>query len=132
MQRICFTLTLALNSIGCVSVEPSSPPAEPKQVLDAEARAPELREMPFDQERLIRAVAQSDDANSHLVMFGGAAQKLVRTGRCTVAEFEEQGGWVRAVSRGAGWYFVYCGGYRSNHRIYFHVHREVIEVSDSR
>ena len=73
-----------------------------KPVPVEQASAPERREGPFDQERLIRAVTRSDDASTHLIVFGGAAQKLIRTGRCTVAEFEEQGGWVRSVSRDPG------------------------------
>ena len=97
-----------------------------------QASAPEQRDVPFDQERLIRAVTRSDDASTHLIVFGGAAQKLIRTGRCTMAEFEAQGGWVRSVSRDTGWYFIYCGGYDHNNRIYFHVDREVLEVEEAR
>lgn len=122
---------LASISLGCGNFESSAPRAEPNQVPVVVATAPESRDVQFDQERLIRAVARSDDASIHLVKLGGAAQKLVRTGKCTVAEFEEEGGWVRSVSRGAGWYFIYCGGDHRNNRIYFNVHREIIVLPDS-
>ena len=69
----------------------------------------------------------------HLIVFGGAAQKLIRTGRCTVAEFEEQGGWgAIRVARPGLVLHLFAAGMTTTIEIYFHVVREVIEVEEAR
>lgn len=67
-----------------------------------------------------RIVAQSDDFTQYHATFARVAQRLISEGRCTAAEFEEQGGWVKSVTqhRNEPVYFAYCGGMTLANKIY--------------
>tara|TARA_R110000787_G_scaffold38249_2_gene96537 strand:- start:310 stop:957 length:648 start_codon:yes stop_codon:yes gene_type:complete len=66
-----------------------------------------------------RLVAQSDDFTEHRAAFVLAAGTLIREGRCTAADFEEQGGWVKSSNhRDQLVYFTYCGRMTVANRIY--------------
>lgn len=66
-----------------------------------------------------RLVAQSDDFSQYRAAFVKAADKLIRNGRCSAADFEEQGGWMKSSNhRDAPVYFTYCGGMTIANRIY--------------
>lgn len=66
-----------------------------------------------------RLVAQSDDFAQHRAAFVRAAGALIREGRCTPADFEEQGGWLKSSNhRDQPIYFTYCGGMTTTNRIY--------------
>ena len=44
---------------------------------------------------------------------------MIQSGRCTAADFEEQGGWMKSTNhRDAPIYFTYCGGMTVANRIY--------------
>lgn len=68
-----------------------------------------------DGERLVKG---SDDFAAHRKVFTEAANKLISQGRCTEADFLENGGWVKSTSQGASMYFMYCGGFSVSNRIY--------------
>lgn len=72
---------------------------------------------------LKKAVLQSDHASKHGAAFEKASRSLVAAGRCTVADFQEMGGWVKATGkyRDRPVYFTYCGGFSTSHRIYLDV-----------
>jgi len=73
-------------------------------------------ETALDAERL---VAQSDDFTEHRAAFVRAANELSESGRCTAADFEEQGGWMKSSNhRDEPIYFTYCGGMTVANRIY--------------
>lgn len=57
-----------------------------------------------------RLVAQSDDFRRYEAEFVKAAETLMASGRCTVSDFEEQGGFMRSTNKGSGIYFTYCSG----------------------
>lgn len=64
-------------------------------------------------------VAQSDDFAQHRAAFVNAATKLIGEGRCTPADFEEQGGWIKSSNhRDQPIYFTYCGGMTTTNRVY--------------
>lgn len=64
-------------------------------------------------------VSQSDDFATHRAAFVAAANELIGDGRCTAADFEEMGGWVKSTShRDEPIYFTYCGGMTIANRIY--------------
>lgn len=65
-------------------------------------------------------VAQSDDFARYRRQFTAIAAKLVAEGRCTSAEFEEQGGFVKSVTehRNEPIYFIYCGGMTADNKLY--------------
>lgn len=66
-----------------------------------------------------RLVAQSDDFAQYRDAFTTAARTLIADGRCTAAEFEEMGGWVKSSNdRDRPVYFTYCGGMTTANRIY--------------
>lgn len=79
-------------------------------------RPPDPAETASDAERL---VAHSDDFAQHRTAFVQAANELVASGRCTAADFEEQGGWMKSTNhRDEPIYFMYCGGMTVANRIY--------------
>ena len=66
-----------------------------------------------------KLVAQSDDFAKYRAVFVTAAGKLIDEGRCTEADFEEQGGWIKSINHGdEPIYFTYCGGMTIANRIY--------------
>ena len=69
---------------------------------------------------LVRAIGRSDDSHVYRSSFLTAARQLIERGQCTVADFEEIGGWVRSAGRRSV-YFTYCGGRYPSNRIYLEV-----------
>ena len=65
-------------------------------------------------------VSRSDDYDQYRTVFVAAAKELIENGHCTVAEFEQWGGFTRSVSRSSR-YFLYCGGFHLSNRIYLNV-----------
>lgn len=66
-----------------------------------------------------RLVAQSDDFGRYRAAFVRAANTLIEDGRCTPADFEQMGGWVKSSNhRDQPIYFTYCGGLTISNRIY--------------
>ena len=65
-------------------------------------------------------VAQSDDFKRYREAFTEVAMKLIADGRCTTADFQEQGGWMKSVNqyKDEPVYFTYCGGMTSENKIY--------------
>lgn len=82
----------------------------------SETRPPDPAETAAPDESL---VANSDDFTQHRKAFAKAAAELIASGRCTKAEFEEMGGWIKSSNhRDAPVYFTYCGGMTVANRIY--------------
>ena len=67
---------------------------------------------------LDRAIRKSDDFHKYSSRFLEAARQLISQQQCTIADFEEMGGWVRSTTRGRSVYFTYCGGLHVSNRIY--------------
>jgi hypothetical protein len=64
-------------------------------------------------------IAQSDDFATHRGAFVTAANELIAADRCTAADFEEMGGWMKSINhRDEPIYFTYCGGMTTANRIY--------------
>lgn len=64
-------------------------------------------------------VSGSDDYRTYKNVFAKAAADLIASGRCTPADFEEMGGWVKSTNhRTQPIYFTYCGGMRIENRLY--------------
>ncbi len=68
-----------------------------------------------------RLVAQSDDFRIYHTEFAEAARELIEQERCTESDFVEVGGWASSPSKGDGIYFMYCGGFSINNRLYLDV-----------
>ncbi len=93
---------------------PRNPAVKSDQL--SETRPPDPAETAAPDESL---VANSDDFTQHRKAFAKAAAELIASGRCTKAEFEEMGGWIKSSNhRDAPVYFTYCGGMNVANRIY--------------
>ena len=74
----------------------------------SEKRPPDPADEATLDEQLVK---DSDDFNLYHAQFAKLAKALIDSGRCTAAEFIEQGGFVKSVNRqDEPVYFVYCGG----------------------
>jgi hypothetical protein len=68
-------------------------------------------------------IANSDDFTQYRRAFVTATQSLLADGRCSAADFEEMGGWLKATMerRNEPVYFTYCGGMTIANRLYLNV-----------
>jgi len=65
------------------------------------------------------AVSQSDDFGQFQSEFVAAARLLLSSRRCTLAELNEMGGFVKSQThKDRPMYFTYCGGMTIGNRIY--------------
>lgn len=66
-----------------------------------------------------KAIKSSDDFSKYQSVFFSASDKLVKSGKCTLGDFKEVGGWWRSTSyKPKPVYFTYCGGMTRSNRIY--------------
>ncbi len=64
------------------------------------------------------AISQSDDYSKYEAAFAAAARSLIKSRRCTLAEFKDMGGFVKSQSyKNQPIYFTYCGGMTVQNRI---------------
>ena len=63
-------------------------------------------------------VKDSDDFRIHRKVFAEAAGNLIDQRQCTTMDFRENGGWSKSTTKGTNVYFIYCGGFARNNRIY--------------
>jgi hypothetical protein len=72
---------------------------------------------------LDQALGNSDDSDLYFDEFVLASEKLIDRRTCTVADFREAGGWVKAtgVNQSQPVYFTYCGGFTVQNRWYVNV-----------
>ncbi len=73
-----------------------------------------------DESAIVKALRLSDDLSRYESAFVKATTDLVASGRCALADIEENGGWVKSTTtyRNEPVYFVYCGGLTVANRIY--------------
>ncbi len=72
--------------------------------------------------RLERALSYSDDYSTYKSIFIDKSQVLINMGRCSLADFEEFGGWVRSTNyKPKKVYFTYCGEAHISNRIYLDI-----------
>jgi hypothetical protein len=73
-------------------------------------------------------VSQSDDFSKYRKPFVRLAAQLISEGRCTPADFEEMGGWLKSVIeyRDEPVYFTYCGGMTAANKIYVNASTEKV------
>ncbi|WP_420393335.1 SH3 domain-containing protein [Acuticoccus sp.] len=85
----------------------------------AEDRPPDPAASASGAEKL---VAGSDDFARYRTAFAEAAQSLIAERRCTERDFRETGGWSKSHHHDQPIYFVYCGGFTANKRLYLNTH----------
>jgi len=64
-----------------------------------------------------KALKGSDDFSKHSKKMIEVSEGLINSGKCSLKELEEMGGWARSSNRGSGVYFTYC----ANNKIYLNV-----------
>ena len=79
----------------------------------------------LSQEQIIQAIKDSDDYNKYQKNFLNIAQKLIRSGKCSLKDFKNLGGFVKSSQKDTS-YFVYCGGMKIKNKIYVDAKTEQI------
>jgi hypothetical protein len=91
------------------------PEVSPKTDVPAINAAPSI-------EAVTAAIKASDDFAEHSDAFVRASLTLLENGRCTLAQLQENGGWVRSQThKDRPVYFTYCGASHVSNRIYVDV-----------
>lgn len=66
-----------------------------------------------------KSVNKSDDYRIYKGAFIKAAENLIRSGKCTFKELEDQGGFYKSTKyKNQPIYFTYCGGYTQRHKLH--------------
>jgi len=66
-----------------------------------------------------RAIKSSDDFSKYQSVFVSASDQLIKSGKCSLGDFKEMGGWWRSTNhKPKPVYFTYCGGMTRSNRIY--------------
>jgi hypothetical protein len=65
---------------------------------------------------IINVLKSSDDFEKHQKVFISASENLIYSGRCTLKDFKNMGGWLK--SNNDHRYFTYCGKLRIENKIY--------------
>lgn len=69
-----------------------------------------------------QAVKDSDDFSIYQKQFVAASESLVKSGKCSLADFKEMGGWMKSTNhKSKPVYFTYCGGMSKSNKIYLDV-----------
>jgi len=70
---------------------------------------------PISEQQAEWAISQSDDFVQYRTVFIASTQQLIVDGRCSIAKFEESGGWKRSKNfKSEAVYFIDCGGLRAS------------------
>jgi hypothetical protein len=74
------------------------------------------------------ALRYSDDLAIYEEIFIDASQKAIESEICSIEDFQEVGGWMKATgeNRDKPIYFTYCGGFTISNRWYLNVVTESI------
>ena len=68
-----------------------------------------------------KSIKGSDDFSKYSKKMIEVSENLVKSGQCSIKDFEDMGGWMRSTNRGKGVYFTYCGGMNSNNKVYLNI-----------
>lgn len=68
-----------------------------------------------------KAIKGSDDFSKYSKKMIEVSENLVKSGQCSIKDFEDMGGWMSSTNRGKGVYFTYCGGMNSNNKVYLNI-----------
>lgn len=81
-------------------------------------RAAEER-TPNSNSPVAKAIKSSEDFSKYQSVFVSASDKLINSGKCTLGDFRQMGGWMRSSNhKPKPVYFTYCGGMAEGIRIY--------------
>jgi len=68
---------------------------------------------------IVKAIKSSNDFSKYQSIFISASEKLIKSGKCSLGDFKEMGGWCKSTTHKLKpIYFIYCGGMTKNNRIY--------------
>lgn len=73
---------------------------------------------------LEKAIKGSDDFAQYRHNFIEVSGELVQSGKCSLADYKNWGGWTRSVThRPKPIYFTYCGGMSKNNKVYINAQK---------
>ncbi len=88
-------------------------------------KQPKKPKYDFAQSDIRDAIEASDNYKDNKTAFLFKTKELVDSGRCTLKEIKEQGGWMYAPIRtkevGGLQYFIHCGGTNNSNKIYLDI-----------
>ncbi len=68
---------------------------------------------------LEKAIEGSDNYVQYREKFITLSRKLIDQGRCSISDYKEMGGWSRSSNyKSKPIYFIYCGGFSINNKVY--------------
>ena len=72
---------------------------------------------------LANAIKYSDNFEFHKEVFIKYSQKILNSGKCSMKDFRENGGWAKATGSNAQKpvYFIYCGGFTLKDKLYLNI-----------
>ena len=108
---------------------PKKPPAPVPKHIREKVSAIKKKEAQVNRKGLLGIIRQSDDYAQHGKVFLKTAQTLIGLGKCTVADFRNNGGRIRSASHAEN-YFMYRGKANRNNRIYLNVRTGKFAHSD--
>ena len=114
-----------LSACGSGEKVPKAPEAKANAPI-AELR-PDLKEAatryPSDAAEVARLITDSADIDRHRAAFLKATTELLASKRCSAADFQAQGGWMKSALEHAKEpvYFIFCGGAMEENRVYLNV-----------
>ncbi|QQX81104.1 SH3 domain-containing protein [Shewanella sp. KX20019] len=69
--------------------------------------------------KLEKAIKNSDNYSLYRNNFIKLSDKLIKQGKCNLADYTEMGGWVRSTThKPKPIYFTYCGGFSKSNKVY--------------
>lgn len=83
------------------------------------ANRPAEEQVNISNSPVANAIKSSDDFSKYQNVFISASEKLIQSGKCSIADFKFAGGWARSFKHKPKLvYFAYCGGPTISDRIY--------------
>lgn len=75
-----------------------------------------------------KAISSSDNFQQYREAFLEISNKLVDGNQCTINDFEQMGGWLKATGNNMSKpiYFTYCGGMTKNNKVYINVKSKTV------
>lgn len=85
---------------------------------DQTRQSDQTRKIADIEQKAAMLIKGSDEYDRFKQPFAVATANLLQSGRCTERDFKDAAGWTRSVNANKTTYFVYCGEFKLENRIY--------------